>query len=120
MSFDLVVWAMQDGASGSDVRTAQELCRQGHRAPGSPEPRIVSFYRAVTAAYPDRVAAPGSPSPWEVSPLHVRADHIEMNLTETCPDEVLLTIERLAGEHGLQLLDLQDGSVYPPPARIVR
>ena len=39
---------------------------------------------------------------------------------ETCPDEVLLTIERLAGEHGLQLLDLQDGSVYPPPARIVR
>jgi hypothetical protein len=41
-----------------------------------------------------------------------------MNLTESCADQVLLDIERLAGEYGLLLLDLQDGSVYPPPARV--
>lgn len=86
-----------------------------------PGPRITSFYRAVTHAYPDRAAGPAnSASPWQVSPLHVGVDHVEMRLTESCADEVLLTIERLAAEHGLLLFDPQDGSVYPPPAPMVR
>ena len=35
-----------------------------------------------------------------------------MRLDETCPDVVLETIERLHGELNLDLLDLQDGTVY--------
>ena len=83
---------------------------------GKPDPRVVLFHRAVTAAYPDRAPAPASP--WEVVPLHVATDHVEMNLSESCADQVLLDIERLAAEHRLTLFDPQDGSVYPPPARI--
>nr|BFE68371.1 hypothetical protein GCM10020092_016720 [Actinoplanes digitatis] len=41
-----------------------------------------------------------------------------MRLDEACPDTVLETIERLVGEHGLDLLDLQDGTVYPPPVKL--
>ena len=51
------------------------------------------------------------------APLHAAADHIQMRLDEDCPDKVLETIERLAGELNLDLLDLQDGTVYPPPLR---
>lgn len=74
--------------------------------------RVVSFYRALTARYPDRPVGPGTP--WQVAPLHVAADHVEMNLHETCADQVLLDIEQLAAHHGLLLFDPQDGSVYPP------
>jgi hypothetical protein len=77
---------------------------------------VVEFYRAITARYPDRSPAPASP--WEVTPLHVATDHVEMNLTESCADQVLLDIERVAAQHGLLLFDPQDGSVYPPPARL--
>jgi hypothetical protein len=116
VSFDLVVWALDRGASSADVRAAQHRCRRGEHVNGHPEPRVTGFYLAVTAAYPDRSPAPGSP--WAVTPLHLATDHVEMNLTESCADQVLLDIERLAGEYGLLLLDLQDGSVYPPPARV--
>ncbi|WP_428961524.1 hypothetical protein [Micromonospora fluostatini] len=114
MSFDLSVWAMWDGASPADVRAAVQRCRQGQHVERYPDPRVVAFYRAVTAIYPDRPATPGTP--WERAPLHAASDHVEMNLFPTCADQVLLDIERLAGEHGLMLFDLQDGSVYPPPA----
>ena len=50
-------------------------------------------------------------------PLHAAADHIQMRLDENCPDAVLERIERLAGELNLDLLDLQDGTVYPPPIK---
>jgi hypothetical protein len=40
-----------------------------------------------------------------------------MCLRHSCADAVLETIERLAGAHDLMLLDLQDGTVYPPPTR---
>ena len=43
-----------------------------------PDPRVVGFYRAITASYPDRPAGPGTP--WEVAPLHAAADHVELNL----------------------------------------
>ena len=116
MSFDLVVWALEDRASSADVRAAHELCRQGEHIDAAPDPRLVLFYRAVVASYPDRAPAPASP--WEVAPLHRAADHIEMRLKESCADQVLLDIERLAAEHRLILFDPQDGSVYPPPTRI--
>ncbi|MFY1690629.1 hypothetical protein [Plantactinospora sp. WMMB782] len=115
MSFDLIVWALGPGAAAEDVRAAHARCRQGAHREGSPDPRVVAFYRAITAGYPDR---PGPDTPWAVSPLHAAADHVEMNLDESCPDQVLLDIERLAGQHGLMLLDPQDGSVYPPPAPV--
>lgn len=115
VSFDLIVWALGHGIPAADVRAAHQRCRQGTHASGGPEPRISSFYRAITAEYPDR-AGPGTP--WAVTPLHVAADHVEMRLDESCADEVLLAIERLAGVHGLVLLDPQDGSVYPPPTTV--
>lgn len=115
VTFDLSVWALGHGASAADVRAAADRCRRGDHVAGDPEPRISAFYRAVTADYPDR---PGPSTPWAVTPLHVATDHIEMNLDESCADQVLLDIERLAGEHGLILLDAQDGSVYPPPTTV--
>jgi hypothetical protein len=118
VSFDLSVWALPAGATPADVRAAVQRCRQGQHVERYPDPRVVAFYRAITASYPDRPARPGSP--WEVVPLHTAHDHIEMNLNPACEDQVLLDIERLAGEHDLMLFDYQDGSVYPPPARARR
>ncbi|GAB3971721.1 hypothetical protein V1634_08555 [Plantactinospora veratri] len=115
MSFDLIVWALGAGAADEDVRAAHGRCRQGVHAEGSPDRRISAFYRAITAGYPDR---PGPGTPWAVTPLHVAADHVEMKLDESCADQVLLDIERLAAQHGLMLLDPQDGSVYPPPTPV--
>ncbi|MFI6228017.1 hypothetical protein ACIBCR_11960 [Micromonospora echinospora] len=112
MSFDLSVWALPEGASPADVRAAVQRCRQGQHVDSYPDPRVVAFYRAITASYPDR---PGPGSPWEVTPLHATADHVAMSLYATCEDQVLLDIERLAAENGLMLFDPQDGSVYPPP-----
>lgn len=113
VSFDLVVFTLEAGASAADIRAAHQRCRRGEHVHVPPGRLITSFYRTITRYYPDR---PGPGSPWAVSPLHVAADHVEMRLTESCADEVLLTIERLAAEHGLLLFDPQDGSVYPPPA----
>jgi hypothetical protein len=56
-------------------------------------------------------------SPWASAPLHAAADHIQMRLEADCADVVLETIERLAGELNLDLLDLQDGPLYPPPVK---
>ncbi|MEV7226565.1 MULTISPECIES: hypothetical protein [Polymorphospora] len=117
MSFDLVVWALDaTGATAANVRAAHESCRRGEHRAGPPDRRILAFHAALTASYPERAAN----SPWAVTPLHLAADHLEMNLTETCADEVLLTVERLAGVYGLLLFDPQDGSVYPPPATVGR
>ncbi len=114
VSFDLSVWALAHGATPQDVRAAVQRCRQGQHIEHQPDPRLVAFYRAITASYPDRPVGPGSP--WAVLPLHTAADHIELNLDPGCADQVLLDIERLAGECQLMLFDAQDGSVYPPPA----
>ncbi|MFF0719443.1 MULTISPECIES: hypothetical protein [unclassified Micromonospora] len=116
MSFDLSVWALPDGATPEDVRAAVQQCRSGRHGERQPDPRVVAFYRAITASYPDRPT--GRPTPWAVMPLHAAADHVEMNLDPGCPDQVLLDIERLAGEYRLMLFDAQDGSVYPPPTTV--
>ncbi|WP_239162499.1 hypothetical protein [Paractinoplanes rishiriensis] len=100
------------------VRAANARCARGEHPQRPADPRVVAFYDALTSDYPDRgphASAPGSP--WAHPPLHAAADHIQMRLDENCPDVVLETIERLAGELNLDLLDLQDGTVYPPPAR---
>jgi hypothetical protein len=62
---------------------------------------------------------PVADSPWTDTPLHVATDHVLMCLSESCADAVLEAIERLAGQYDLMLLDLQDGTVYPPPTRVV-
>ncbi|MEU4561309.1 hypothetical protein AB0F72_23235 [Actinoplanes sp. NPDC023936] len=119
MSFDLVVWAMAPSAAPDAVRDANARCARGEHRQRPADPRVVAFYDALTSTYPDRgprATAPGSP--WASAPLHAAADHVQMRLDESCPDVVLETIERLAGELNLDLLDLQDGTVYPPPARV--
>ena len=117
VTFDLVVWALDDQSTSADVHAAHELCRQGEHVGGETDRRITSFYAALTARYPDQgAAATGDGCPWAQVPLHTATDHVEMKLHLTCADEVLLAIERLAGEHALLLLDPQDGSVYPPSA----
>lgn len=99
-----------------DVRAAYELCRQGEHEKCAPDQRVASFYAELTAYYPDQGSAVHrEDSPWASTPLHMATDHLEMRLSDTCDDEVLLAVERLAAEHGLLLLDPQDGSVYPPP-----
>ncbi|MEV6349406.1 hypothetical protein [Actinoplanes sp. NPDC051851] len=113
MSFDLVVWAMDRTAAPDAVREANTRCAEGIHPQRPADPRVVAFYDALTSQYPDRgphAAAPGSP--WASAPLHAAADHIQMRLDENCPDVVLETIERLASELNLDLLDLQDGTVY--------
>jgi hypothetical protein len=100
------------------VHAANARCAGGEH-PGRPaDPRVVAFYDALTSQYPDRgPGAAAAGSPWVGAPLHAEADHIKMRLNENCPDAVLETIERLAGELNLDLLDLQDGTVYPPPVK---
>ena len=118
VSFDLVVWALDNAAMPDDVRAANTRCARGEHPQRPADPRVVAFYDALTSNYPDRgprVTLAGSP--WASAPLHAAADHIEMRLDEGCPDAVLETIERLAGELNLDLLDLQDGTVYPPPVK---
>ncbi|MBM2617495.1 hypothetical protein JIG36_18220 [Actinoplanes sp. LDG1-06] len=118
MSFDLVVWAMDKTDLPDAVRAANARCARGEHPQRPADPRVVAFYDALTSDYPDRgprASAPGSP--WAHPPLHAAADHIQMRLDENCPDEVLEAIERLAAELNLDLLDLQDGTVYPPPVR---
>lgn len=100
------------------VRAANARCARGEHPQRPADPRVVAFYDALTSVYPDRgPRASALGSPWAVAPLHAAADHIQMRLDEECPDKVLETIERLAGELNLDLLDLQDGTVYPPPVR---
>lgn len=113
-----MVWAMDPAAAPEQVREANAKCAEGVHPQRPADPRVVAFYDALTSSYPDRgprAVAPGSP--WASSPLHAAADHIHMRLDENCADAVLETIERLAGELNLDLLDLQDGTVYPPPVR---
>jgi len=118
VSFDLVVWAMDQTGRPDAVRAANARCVRGEHPQRSADPRVVAFYDQLTATYPDRGPRAGAPgTPWASMPLHAAADHIQMRLDETCPDVVLETIERLAGELNLDLLDLQDGTVYPPPVR---
>jgi hypothetical protein len=117
VSFDLVVWALDGGATPADVRAAHELCREGEHAEGEVDRRIGGFYAELTTLYPDKV--PVADSPWTDTPLHVATDHVLMCLSESCADAVLEAIERLAGQYDLMLLDLQDGTVYPPPTRVV-
>ncbi|MET8150786.1 hypothetical protein ACIBSW_02030 [Actinoplanes sp. NPDC049668] len=118
MSFDLVVWALNNTDTPDDVRAANDRCVRGEHPQRPADPRVVAFYDALTSHYPDRgPGATQSGSPWAATPLHAAADHIQMRLDENCSDVVLEMIERLAGEHGLDLLDLQDGTVYPPPVK---
>ncbi len=107
---------MDQPARSEDVRDANERCARGEHPPRPTDPRVVAFYAALTNAYPDsepHSSAVGSP--WAKAPLHAAADHVWLQLDESCPDHVLEAIERLAAEHKLDLLDLQDGTVYPPP-----
>ncbi|MFI5844943.1 hypothetical protein ACIA8K_35110 [Catenuloplanes sp. NPDC051500] len=115
MSFDLVVWALDRTGEPADVTAGHKRCMAGIHTAGVPDRRINAFYADLTARYPDRFAT-GNASPYEAKPLHVARDHVEIKLVETCPDEVLLFIEQLAGAHNLMLLDVQGGSVYPPQA----
>jgi hypothetical protein len=118
VSFDLVVWAMDSTDAPDAVRAANARCARGEHPPRAADPRVIAFYDALTGDYPDRGPRyAAAVSPWASAPLHAAADHIQMRLQENCPDAVLETIERLAGELKLDLLDLQDGTVYPPPAR---
>ena len=118
VSFDLVVWAMDNAALPDDVRAANARCARGEHPQRPADPRVVAFYDALTSNYPDRgPRATLAGSPWASAPLHAAADHIQMRLEENCADAVLETIERLAGELNLDLLDLQDGTVYPPPVK---
>ena len=118
VSFDLVVWAMDAAEQPDTVRAANARCARGEHPQRPADPRVVAFYDALTRDYPDRGARASAPgSPWAQAPLHAAADHIQMRLAENCPDALLETIERLAAKLNLDLLDLQDGTVYPPPVR---
>ncbi|BCB82104.1 hypothetical protein GCM10022251_45490 [Phytohabitans flavus] len=110
------MWALDAGATPADVRAAYELCREGEHAAGAVDRRIGRFYAELTARWPDRL--PVADSPWAAAPLHVATDHVLMCLSESCADAVLEAIEYFAGENDLMLLDLQDGTVYPPPTRV--
>ena len=105
MSFDLSVWALpaQGHARGRAGR-GRSGAAQGRHADRDPDPRVVRLLRGAHRRI-SRPARPGRARRWAVTPLHAAADHVEMNLDATCADQVLLDIERLAGEHGLMLLD---------------
>jgi hypothetical protein len=104
---------MGQTAEQDAVRAANARCARGEHPHRPADPRVVAFYDAVTGHYPDRGPGAGEPgSPWAARPLHAEADHIHMKLDENCADIVLEMIEKYAAQFRLDLLDLQDGSVY--------
>ena len=118
VSFDLVVWAMDRTDVPDAVRAANARCARGEHPQRPADARVVAFYDALTSDYPDRGPQAKDPgTPWASVPLHAAADHIKMRLDENCADAVLERIEKLAGDLNLDLLDLQDGTVYPPPVK---
>ena len=113
-----MVWAMDRSDVPDTVRAANARCARGEHQQRPADPRVVAFYDALTSEYPDRgPRSQGPGSPWASAPLHTAADHIKMRLDEACPDAVLERIEKLACDLNLDLLDLQDGTVYPPPVK---
>ncbi|KHD75444.1 hypothetical protein MB27_22740 [Actinoplanes utahensis] len=104
---------MDQSAEPDSVRAANARCIRGEHPQRPADPRVVAFYDALTSSYPDRgPGAVAAGSPWAAVPLHAEADHIQMRLDENCADTVLETIEKYAAHFRLDLLDLQDGSVY--------
>ncbi len=104
---------MAPSAEPATVRAANERCANGVHPQQPADPRVVAFYDALTSHYPDRgPRLAEAPSPWANVPLHAESDHIHMKLDENCADVVLELIEKYAAQFHLDLLDLQDGSVY--------
>lgn len=114
MSFDLTVFALDGAGDAEAVRAMTERCLRNPHPEGDLDPRIVGFYEALRAQFPDHPPYPAQ-SPWALMPLSVGIDHVFMHLSHgEASDAAIDAIERLARHHRLVLWDPQSDSVYPP------
>ncbi|BCJ64866.1 hypothetical protein GCM10009779_61240 [Polymorphospora rubra] len=114
MGFDLVVLAVDPGATDAEIRATADRCRGLHHPKGDPDERIVGFYEALRARYPD-FPPHDRDSPWMATPLDVGIDHVSMCLGfGERRDPALQLIDELAQRHELTIYDHQDDEVARP------
>jgi hypothetical protein len=114
MSFDLVVLAMQPGATLDDARRMAARCRSADPHPeGELDERIVAFYQDLQQRYPDHPPYPDD-SPWSSAPLDAGIDHITA-YTRYGPSGAgaVDAILELALRHGLVVYDPQFDCIEP-------
>lgn len=120
MSFDLFVCDPTGPTTDDEIRALYEAtAAEDYEAPDADDsPRIAKFLAALSARFPaleDLGDDAVDTSPWATTPE--RGDRwIAMCLTWSAGDDVIEWIANLAEEHGLVLLDPQDGTVYRPEA----
>ena len=116
VTFDLDVLAVDRDADDDQVRAMILRCRSSAHPEGELDERIVSFYEALRARYPDRPPF-GEVMPWAVAPLDVGIDHVSMHLRHGPPgDAVIQLVLDLAAGHGLTIYDPQGDTVTRPGA----
>jgi hypothetical protein len=114
VSFDLDVLAIQRDADDDHVRAMIRRCRSGAHPEGELDERIVTFYEALRARYPDHPPF-GEVMPWAVTPLDVGIDHVSVHVRHgPSGDAVVQLILDLAADNGLTIYDPQADTVTRP------
>ena len=115
MSFDLAVLAMDEDATAEAARRMFYRCNQyGMHDEGELDDRIVAFYEALRADFPDHPPYDDE-SPWMVMPLDVAIDHVIMFMSfGPRSDPAIRKIQELAAQHRLVIYDPQSDDVYLP------
>lgn len=120
VSFDLAVLAMDESADAASARAMFERCTSESHGEGELDERVVAFYEALRARFPDHPPYEED-SPWMSMPLGVGIDHVTMNLSFSArSDPAINAIQELASEYGLVLWDPQSEDAYLPGSGPVR
>jgi hypothetical protein len=115
MSFDLAVLAMDRTRTAEAARRTFQRCnRFGAHEDGELDQRIVAFYEALRADFPDEPSS-SDDSPWMVMPLDVGIDHVIMNMSLGAKsDPAINKVIELARQHDLVIYDPQSDHVHLP------
>jgi hypothetical protein len=114
VSFDLDVLAVDRDADDDQVRAMVLRCRSSPHPEGELDDRIVSFYEALRARYPDHPPV-DEVMPWALAPLDVGIDHVSMYLRHGPQgDAVIQLVLDLAAGNGLTIYDPQSDTVTRP------
>jgi hypothetical protein len=111
VSFDLAVLAMESSADPSAALAMLERCNRVARHPeGDIDTRITALCEALFAQFPVTAAD----SAWMTDP-EVGIDHVIVHLSwSPRSGPVIETIQELARQHRLVLVDPQSDDVYLP------
>lgn len=114
VSFDLDVLAIDPAASDEAIRAMVKRCGSGQHPEGELDQRIVGFYEALRARYPD-FPPYHDDSPWMAMPLEAGIDHLSMCMSfgERSSPALELILD-LAERYELTIYDPQGDEVTRP------